>query len=128
MEGLPQEAGYMTASVPKRVVSFESPLTARAGPYMYLSPADNSPRLNWGVLILCQAQKQPPCYTLLLGVFARTFFMWLMNNWIPLCRSPLDNPLNTHMSACRISQHYSVLARLLWNASLTVSSALIRPS
>jgi DNA replication protein DnaC len=26
----------MAASVPKRVVSFESPLTARAGPYMYL--------------------------------------------------------------------------------------------
>ena len=26
----------MTASVPKRVGSFESPLTARAGPYMYL--------------------------------------------------------------------------------------------
>src|SRR4029453_17446281 len=72
---LHQEAGYMAASVPKRVVSFESPLTARAGPYMYLSPADNSPRLNWGVLVLCQAQKQQPCYTLLLGVidgFIRT--------------------------------------------------------
>ena len=26
----------MAASVPKRVDSFESPLTARAGPYMYL--------------------------------------------------------------------------------------------
>jgi len=26
----------MAASVPKRVVPFESPLTARAGPYMYL--------------------------------------------------------------------------------------------
>ena len=36
---------------------------------VYLSPADNSPRLNWSVLVLCQAQKQPPCYTLLLGVF-----------------------------------------------------------
>src|SRR5262249_646492 len=34
--------GYMTASVPKRVLPFESPLTARAGPYMYLQPAGNS--------------------------------------------------------------------------------------
>ena len=32
----------MTASVPKRVFPLESPLTARAGPYMYLSTADNS--------------------------------------------------------------------------------------
>ena len=31
----------MTASVPKRVCPFESPLTAWAGPYMYLRPADN---------------------------------------------------------------------------------------
>src|ERR671938_362071 len=30
------EAGYMTASVPKRVGPFESPLTAWAGPYMSL--------------------------------------------------------------------------------------------
>ena len=30
----------MTASVPKRVLLFESPLTARAGPYMYLAAAD----------------------------------------------------------------------------------------
>jgi hypothetical protein len=30
----------MTASVPKRVVLLESPLTARAGPYMYLPNAD----------------------------------------------------------------------------------------
>ena len=36
----------MTASVPKRVDPFENPLTARAGPYMYLSPADNSLRLT----------------------------------------------------------------------------------
>src|SRR5262249_49538302 len=43
MEGLHPEAGYMTASVPKRVFSLESPLTARAGPYMYLLAADNSP-------------------------------------------------------------------------------------
>src|SRR2546422_9346612 len=43
---LHQEAGYMAASVPKRVVSFESPLTARAGPYMYLSPADKYHRLT----------------------------------------------------------------------------------
>jgi hypothetical protein len=34
----------MTASVPKRVFSLESPLTARAGPYMYLQPAGNSDR------------------------------------------------------------------------------------
>src|SRR5262249_27748824 len=32
----------MTASVPKRVGPFENPLTARAGPYMYLQPAGNS--------------------------------------------------------------------------------------
>ena len=31
----------MTASVPKRVGPFESPLTGRAGPYMYLNPADH---------------------------------------------------------------------------------------
>jgi hypothetical protein len=36
MEGLHSEAGYMTASVPKRVDPLKSPLTARAGPYMYL--------------------------------------------------------------------------------------------
>ncbi len=36
----------MTASVPKRVVPFESPLTAWAGPYMYLSPADKDHRLT----------------------------------------------------------------------------------
>src|SRR5713101_1910946 len=30
----------MTASVPKRVGPFENPLTARAGPYMYLPNAD----------------------------------------------------------------------------------------
>src|SRR5262249_50252530 len=47
MEGLHPEAGYMTASVPKRVFSLESPLTARAGPYMYLHPADNYHRLTW---------------------------------------------------------------------------------
>ena len=35
----------MAASVPKRVVPLESPLTARAGPYMYLQPADNSDHL-----------------------------------------------------------------------------------
>src|SRR5262245_19751974 len=46
MEGLPQEAGYMTASAPKRVVPFESPLTARAGPYMYLHPAAKYHRLT----------------------------------------------------------------------------------
>ena len=40
MEGLHSEAGYMTASVPKRVVPLESPLTARAGPYMYLQRTD----------------------------------------------------------------------------------------
>ena len=38
MESLHSEAGYMTASVPKRVGPFESPLTGRAGPYMYLRP------------------------------------------------------------------------------------------
>src|SRR4029434_6843130 len=37
--------GYMTASVPKRVGSFESPLTARAGPYMYLRGADKYRKL-----------------------------------------------------------------------------------
>jgi hypothetical protein len=31
----------MAASVPKRVDLFKSPLTARAGPYMYLWAADN---------------------------------------------------------------------------------------
>ena len=31
----------MTASVPKRVVPLESPLTARAGPYMYLCGTEN---------------------------------------------------------------------------------------
>src|SRR5215813_3122207 len=46
MEGLHSEAGYMTASVPKRVFSLESPLTARAGPYMYLGPADTGPVLR----------------------------------------------------------------------------------
>ena len=30
----------MTASVPKRVVLLESPLTVRAGPYMYLPHAE----------------------------------------------------------------------------------------
>jgi hypothetical protein len=45
MEGLHQEAGYMTASVPKRVVPLASPLTARAGPYMYLPTADKYHRL-----------------------------------------------------------------------------------
>src|SRR4029450_2663478 len=46
MEGLPQEAGYMTASVPKRVVPPESPLTARAGLYMYL-PLRHSARRDF---------------------------------------------------------------------------------
>src|SRR5215831_15491855 len=46
MAGLHHEAGYMTASVPKRVGPLASPLTARAGPYMYLSPADKYHRLT----------------------------------------------------------------------------------
>ena len=45
MTCLHPEAGYMTASVPKRVCPFESPLTARAGPYMYLHTAGKYHRL-----------------------------------------------------------------------------------
>lgn len=37
----------MTASVPKRVVPLKSPLTARAGPYMYLKPADKYHSLTY---------------------------------------------------------------------------------
>src|SRR5215831_8057582 len=44
MAGLHPEAGYMTASVPKRVGPLASPLTARAGPYMYLLAADKYSR------------------------------------------------------------------------------------
>ncbi len=40
----------MTASVPKRVLPFESPLTARAGPYMYLCAADKYRRLTHRLL------------------------------------------------------------------------------
>jgi hypothetical protein len=40
----------MTASVPKRVFPLESPLTARAGPYMSLQPEGHSDHL------LCPAQ------------------------------------------------------------------------
>jgi hypothetical protein len=44
----------MTASVLKRVVSLESPLTARAGPYMYLYLAGNSerPRIRYNTSFL----------------------------------------------------------------------------
>ena len=38
----------MTASVLKRVVPLESPLTARAGPYMSLQPAAHSCFLKTG--------------------------------------------------------------------------------
>ena len=40
----------MTASVPKRVLLFESPLTARAGPYMYLYRAGNSVACKTGIM------------------------------------------------------------------------------
>ena len=36
----------MVASVPKRVFELATSLTARAGPYMYLSPADKYHRLT----------------------------------------------------------------------------------
>src|SRR5215467_4681382 len=48
MRCLHQEAGYMTASAPKRVLPFESPLTARAGPYMYQQLGGHAPALQTG--------------------------------------------------------------------------------
>ena len=38
-EGTDNCRRVMGASVPKRVVPYESPLTARVGPYMYLGTA-----------------------------------------------------------------------------------------
>jgi hypothetical protein len=52
----------MTASVPKRVDPLRSPLTARAGPYMYLLAADNSP----GPGIEYNAPVTSPCKGVLL--------------------------------------------------------------
>src|SRR5215831_17329908 len=94
----------MTASVPKRVFSLESPLTARAGPYMYLYPAGNAVASTSGTI--------PPFHHLCEGAlpwyhtcFSTSSYSWGSSGSASCCIMPgqtrVPEGIRSHPTLCR---------------------------